>query len=450
LIIDARGRKVWGDLSIVGNVLRITIPEQWLAEAAYPVVVDPTVGTTTVGGLSHPVENPDRGSSLVYEIAVNRFLAPAKITGQCKAWAYFSHINTNNHNYHPRLYDDNNNKPSIRRSCNEGSIFWGLWLDDNYKTLPVENTPKWKSTTFDVISTINEGSYIWFGGYGEVYYPRFDYGALLYKAYQEYIYEDDDDEEGIEYPDFPYFGYERTYDRKVSWYFEFINQSQNYIRTITQGVSLSDSRKLTAEYKRSATQTARVNSTLLRFETFYRKCEMTLLNTMSLSRFPVFSRTLTESIKATLEKKESRSISRMCIDDVEIKSENKRFLNAIRLIQDGLKGLDSQTASFVFFRYLTEDVTAMHKLNHWGVFIRGLLVMAESTADISHGANYYRFQTDMVQAEGSVFRGLLLFVKIVTGVFVRDFLLRRFLIAREELTLKSCITRDLILDSKIN
>jgi hypothetical protein len=52
-IIDAKGRRVWGDLSIVGNELRITIPEWFLSEAVYPVVVDPTIGTTTVGSQTH-------------------------------------------------------------------------------------------------------------------------------------------------------------------------------------------------------------------------------------------------------------------------------------------------------------------------------------------------------------------------------------------------------------
>jgi hypothetical protein len=32
-------------LSLVGDRLLITIPEGWLADAAYPVIVDPTIGT---------------------------------------------------------------------------------------------------------------------------------------------------------------------------------------------------------------------------------------------------------------------------------------------------------------------------------------------------------------------------------------------------------------------
>ncbi len=46
-IIDAGGRRCWGELAVVGNELHIIIPEWWLSEAKYPVVVDPTLGDYT-------------------------------------------------------------------------------------------------------------------------------------------------------------------------------------------------------------------------------------------------------------------------------------------------------------------------------------------------------------------------------------------------------------------
>jgi hypothetical protein len=77
-------------------------------------------------------------------------------------------------------------------------------------------------------------------------------------------------------------------------------------------------------------------------------------------------------------------------------------------------------------------------------------VEAASIAETSHGGEYYRFQADTVQAQGTVFRGLLIFIKLLTTSLVRDYLLRRFLKSNEELVLKSCICREIILDSKIH
>jgi hypothetical protein len=390
-IIDARGRRCWGELAVVGNELRITIPERFLSVAKYPVVVDPTIGTTTVGNLYYPVTKPDNGSFLVYEIGVNKFLASEEITGQCTAWAYFSEVIENNdYSYNPRVFDDNNNSPTIRRSCNEGNAEWRLWYDENNWLLPVENTPKWKSATFNIIGKISQGSYIWFGGYGDVFPMRFDYGGLLYKTYQEYIFEDEDDEEGIEYPDFPYFGYEQTYDRKVSWYFEYISQSSNYIRTITQGVTITDNKVLSAGYKRKTEQTVKTETTTNKLQNVYRriqeavKCNEYLL-------FPV---------------------------------------SIVRRVCDAVKVFDTLKRLRIIFIGLLENVNAYGKAKS------GYILLVKIT--------------DTVRAAGGVLRSLFLFVRIISNVFITDFLLKRFLVSKTEVKLKSCVTREIILESRIN
>jgi hypothetical protein len=38
-------------LSVVGNSLCIIIPETWLSETKYPVIVDPIIGLSTLGAL---------------------------------------------------------------------------------------------------------------------------------------------------------------------------------------------------------------------------------------------------------------------------------------------------------------------------------------------------------------------------------------------------------------
>ena len=48
--VDAKGVKVWCDLNITKSELTVTVPEDFLNKASYPVVVDPTFGYTSVGG----------------------------------------------------------------------------------------------------------------------------------------------------------------------------------------------------------------------------------------------------------------------------------------------------------------------------------------------------------------------------------------------------------------
>lgn len=52
--VDADGNKAWCELYIdsKAGLLTVTVPEKFLAKAAYPVVVDPTFGYTSIGGTS--------------------------------------------------------------------------------------------------------------------------------------------------------------------------------------------------------------------------------------------------------------------------------------------------------------------------------------------------------------------------------------------------------------
>lgn len=51
-IIDANNNRVWGELNISNGKLTITIPQDFLDKAIYPVVVDPTFGYSGVGASS--------------------------------------------------------------------------------------------------------------------------------------------------------------------------------------------------------------------------------------------------------------------------------------------------------------------------------------------------------------------------------------------------------------
>ena len=377
LIIDALGRRCWGDLAVFGNELRITIPEQWLSEAAYPVIVDPVVGTTTVGSQTIYYDEDNEGYYeffVEFGIAVNRFLLPETFNGSATAYVY-----AYNTDYwgkcKPALYSDNNNSPLTRRSANEGQF------DIEVKS---GKPAGWRATVFQTNISIASGTYIWFGFLSEWFATRFDYGAKLLKGYYN-----ENINPNANVPETYPLIYSTEYNFKLSMYFDYTS-AQNYVRTLTQGITLADSRKLTADYKRNATETVQANSTANRLQAIYRK------------------------------------------------------------IQETIQGIDNNSLTVLFFRSVLETVTVAEAINHFVAFFRGIFDNAKIEGEASPGRFYFLTLTDTVQAAGAVFRGLLLFVRITTGLFVRDYILKRFLIAREELLLKSCITREIILESKIN
>ena len=374
-IIDARGRRCWGDLSIIGNELRIMIPGKWLGEAAYPVIVDPTVGTTTVGSQYKWVQEVgEPPEPLMFElmIPVNRFLVPETINGSCTAYAYVNQDDSEAGG-RPVLYSDNGNKPLTRKSMNEG--FMDLRVTSGK---PVG----WRSASFSSSESIVSGSYIWFGVFCEYYwFPRFDYGAKCYADWWD-AYDSIPNT-------YPIWNVNYYHDFKLSMYFTYTS-AQNYVRTLTQGVTLTDSRKLKVDYKRANSHTVQANGTI------------------------------------------------------------KRLLTICRKILDALQSFDGVSFLLLFIRSLHETITLTDTLRHWGAYYRGLLDITEAESEVKIGWILLAKIIDTVQAAGSVFRGLILSVRIVTGLFVRDYLLRRFLIAREELILKSAVCREIVLESKIN
>ncbi|QQR65359.1 hypothetical protein IPH92_02135 [Candidatus Kaiserbacteria bacterium] len=64
-VVDSANNEVWGTLEIINNELKVTVPEEFLKNATYPVTVDPTFGYTSVGGTSVAV-GTDRFSGSLF------------------------------------------------------------------------------------------------------------------------------------------------------------------------------------------------------------------------------------------------------------------------------------------------------------------------------------------------------------------------------------------------
>jgi hypothetical protein len=338
------------------------------------------VGTTTVGSqYLHDNDPPEPWIPLLFEcdIPVNRFSVPETINGQCTAYFY-----TNDDEWEaggfPVLYSNNFNQPHLKRSTQEKRIDFEVRA----------NKPKgWRSGTFLSSESIPSGTQVWFGCYTYWgWFPRFDYGGDYH-----YWYHDGNLTIPNTYP--RYTGSQWTSARqnfKLSMDFEYTS-AQNYVRTLTQGVSLPDNRLLTASYHRSATETTRVNTSLARFETFYRK------------------------------------------------------------LYEAVTGKSTVFYMTIFTRIIQEAVKVKYTFRQWGTFCRGLIDITEIRSGSGARKGYLLTVKliETVKVTGLVLRGLILFVRIISGIFVRDYLLRRFLKASSEMVLKSPICREITLDSKI-
>jgi hypothetical protein len=526
LIIDAMGRKVWGDLSIVGNELRIAIPEKWLSEAKYPVIVDPTIGTTTVGSQITGTDPNNSGNDrpwLEGEYALNKYQVPSNGNGTCTAYVY-CYSNEVDSEVKPCLYTNVNNKPYMKKSQNENYVNVEVW--------PPSYPVGWRSNTFVINGNITAGEYVWFGILSRFFTTRFDYGGECYKGWFDWElywnYEGDPT---------PYINANNigTYCTiKWSWYFTYTASvtAQNFSRTLTQGVNLSDTKKMAREIKRTATQEVNAGADLFslpilirsifdhaglflnitqnreltrvcgqtadlsgdlereqslirelkdngnagisginehiadyqRLETdtvngstvfnnvfsFFRKCAAIAANVASPERIQSIIRLILDEGQINDEAATKRELKRKFEDETAVCGEAERSHGFFRTIIESIETADCVYFPVLFTRTLQENVNTADIFSMWRFYVRGLYIEAGSMAEIERHGDYYRSECDTVQADGSAIRQLFIFLKILTTSFARDFILRRFLIAKEELALKSCVTMELTLESKIN
>jgi len=374
-IIDARGRRCWGDLSIIGDCLCITVPEQWLSDAAYPVIVDPTIGTTTIGSQTHWRQEPGEPLTPMQfeaQIPVNRFLVSETINGLCSGFIHTHNDYGEDAGGRALIYSESATRPHNRLTVNEHFI--------DLRVGSGRPPAGWRLGMFSTNGSIPAGSHIWFGITTDFFwFPRFDFGVTCFGAPWDHL--------PTNLPNiYPSSWF--NFNARLSMYFTYTN-AQNFIRTITQGVTLTDSIKLATDYWRNTTETVRVSTKASGLRTFIRK------------------------------------------------------------LQETAKGFDNNSFNILHLRSLKETVPLSDSIRYWRVFFRSLIDSVDVESEVQQGKSYFLTLTDTVQAAGYVFRGLVLYVNILTRVFIRDYLLGRFLRARQELVLKSCVSREIMLESKM-
>jgi len=377
-IIDARGRRCWGSLAVFGNELRITIPEKWLADAVYPVIVDPTVGTTTVGSQEmYSSGNYSYHLILNDDMALNKVLIPENVDGNGTFYVYKTAtlIGYTPSRIYPCIYNDVNNLPKIRLSNNEQLIF------DNSG-----GQAAWLEGTLSTNSPINSGNYIWFGVRGRDIGLRFDYGGGVFEnvniasPYYSSNILIPNDLNG----DYIYFVTKEVIKAiRVSMYLTFEQPGNNYNKILVE--------------------TARVNDNLSKTQTLLRYCIDIARISITFNALRIFAKicSIIDNLRIDDTLSKTQTFFRRCVTTAH----NRMTLNTYRLIT---------------------------KISH---IIDG--VFADTRAFSSKGLSVK--VTDYLKAEGVVIRKLFVSLRIRTNSFIRSVFNKRFLNSKVEITLKSRI-----------
>jgi hypothetical protein len=160
-------------------------------------------------------------------------------------------------------------------------------------------------------------------------------------------------------------------------------------------------------------------------------------------------RTLTQGITLSDTRNISTVFKRTAAQIVQVNEITKSFFTILMKIIETVKSFDKKYFSVLFVRSICETKKIIDTLRYFRIFFRWLTDNAHIESEAKSGWALFTKIVDTIRASGTVLKGLIFFVRIVTSFFVRDYLLGRFLKSKEELVFKSVVCREVTLDSRI-
>jgi hypothetical protein len=230
-------------------------------------------------------------------------------------------------------------------------------------------------------------------------------------------------------------------------YLEYTVTSTNYTRTLTQGVRLTDGRKQIGNYKRCITQTVRGTGVVKGLSGFYRDIVQTAKSTMTMKAYPTLIRKLAEAAAALYEMKAGAGFNRSVTDTVKNSSVMGGMVMFFRVLF-GHAGTGDSTGSFITRMSVVQDTgTVGDDMGHTADYLRGLFEEAGNIAETTRRGEYYRRQQDTVYSEAVPLRHLFIFIRLLTGSYIRDYIIGRFLKSKEEIVIKSPVCWEITIES---
>ena len=413
-IFDSAGRWIWGDLEFYGESLFIIVDELWLKRAQYPVTVDPVIGTSTVGASHLNTEDPDPGEwyDYYYEITmpVNPYVTPGSVSGNCTAYYYSYHSDSEARGY-PVIYSDSAGLPANRLSTNE-----------SYADLRnPSSSGEWLGAAFDINGTIPAGQTIWFGYMSRFYlFPYFDEGGTLKEM----------DVSGNSTPPNSFVTGGWSSDQlTLSMYFEY-TAVENYTRDIATISALSDGISRIHFGKRKIMESAFSLSDFIR-------------GGKGIFKILISSTGITDLQNRALGILRKKSDMEGVYEGLIFKIAYARMVSAaIGLVDSVIRDL-TKTRRIINSAGITDFFLRRHNRK------QRMHESLELPENIERTQGLIRKHSEVLTATDGTLRRLMVFLKLTGTLRIWDYPLWKKARSKEEISIRSNVTTEIEIDSKI-
>jgi hypothetical protein len=159
---------------------------------------------------------------------------------------------------------------------------------------------------------------------------------------------------------------------------------------------------------------------------------------------------IAEAAAALYEMKAGAGFNRVITDTVKTSSVTGGMLMFFRTLF-GHAGTEDSPGGFITRTRIIQDTeTASDETGHAADYLRGLFAEAGNMAETTRRGEYYRKQQDTAYGEAVPLRHLFIFIRLLTGAYIRDYIIGRFLKSKEEMVIKSPVCREITLESTLH
>jgi hypothetical protein len=204
------------------------------------------------------------------------------------------------------------------------------------------------------------------------------------------------------------------------------------------------------DFKRNIAHGGNAGTAALRRADYVKRFEETAGSTAHTGVFRDIVLKLIEAVAALYETQSGAGFHRGITDTTGNNSVIGGMVMFFRVLF-GSAGNGDSTGSFITrMRVIQDTETVGDETGHTADYLRGLFVEAGNMAGTGHKAEYYRKQQDTVFSEAVPLRHLFIFIRLLTGAYIRDYIIGRFLKSKEEVVIKSPVCREIILESTLH
>jgi hypothetical protein len=159
---------------------------------------------------------------------------------------------------------------------------------------------------------------------------------------------------------------------------------------------------------------------------------------------------LVEAVAALYETQAGAGFKRGIADTTVNSSVMGGIVTFFRTLFGSAMSGDSAGGFITRMRVIQDTETVGDETGHTADYLRGLFIEAGTIAETTRKGEFYRKQQDTAYSEEVLLRHLFIFIRLLTGAYIRDYIIGRFLKSKEELVIKSPVCREIILESSLH